>query len=128
MMRTLILTHRYVGIATCLLFVMWSGSGWEGRWHTVFADDGSVLDRVEPARAIAASQQFSRIPRVRYLGLIERDQWTVPNGLNPYRPLHYLRLEDAAGTEVYLSDRTGEIIRDTTRTERFWNWCGAVLH
>jgi hypothetical protein len=128
MMRTLILTHRYVGIATCLLFVMWSGSGWEGRWHTVFADDGSVLDRVEPARAIAASQQFSGIPRVRYLGLIERDQWTVPNGLNPYRPLHYLRLEDAAGTEVYLSDRTGEIIRDTTRTERFWNWCGAVLH
>ena len=27
MMRTLILTHRYVGIATCLLFVMWFGSG-----------------------------------------------------------------------------------------------------
>ena len=27
MMRTLILTHRSVGIATCLLFVMWFGSG-----------------------------------------------------------------------------------------------------
>jgi hypothetical protein len=86
MMRTLILTHRYVGIATCLLFVMWSGSGWEGRWHTVFADDGSVLDRVEPARAIAASQQFSGIPRMRYLGLIERDQWTVAQWLESLSP------------------------------------------
>jgi hypothetical protein len=191
MMRTLILIHRYVGIATCLLFVMWFGSGvvmmyvgfpqltaierfkglapldlraaqvlpsqalamagvdgwprdmrlemvlgrpayivqpWEGRWYTVFADDGSILDRVEPVQAIAAARQFSGVPRVRYLGLIERDQWTVPNVLNPYRPLHHLGLEVAAGTEVYLSDRTGEVIRDTTRTERFWNWCGAVLH
>lgn len=191
MVRTLILTHRYVGIATCLLFVMWFASGvvmmyvgfpqltaaerfkglapldlgtahvlpsqalavagvdgwpremrlemvlgrpaylvqpWEGRWHTVFADDGSVLDRVEPAHAIAAAQHFSGVPRVRYLGLIERDQWTVPNSLNPYRPLHHLGIEDAAGIEVYLSDRTGEVIRDTTRRERVWNWCGSVLH
>jgi hypothetical protein len=190
-LRTLILTHRYVGVVTCLLFTMWFGSGvvmmyvgfprltaverfkglapldlrtahllpeqalaaagvdgwprelrlemilgrpayliqpWEGPWHTVFADDGSILHGVEPAGAVAAVQQFSAIPRVHYLGLIERDQWTVPNGLNPYRPLHHLALEDAAGTEVYLSDRTGEIVRDTTRSERFWNWCGAVLH
>ena len=27
-----------------------------------------------------------------------------------------------------MSDRTGEIVRDTTRRERMWNWCGAVLH
>ena len=27
MLRTLILTHRYVGVATCLLFVMWFASG-----------------------------------------------------------------------------------------------------
>lgn len=191
MIRMLIVTHRYVGIATCLLFAMWFVSGvvmmyvgfpqltaverfngltpldlhtaqvlpaqalavsgidgwprelriemvlgrpayiiqpWEGPWHTVFADDGSVLQGVEPAQAIAAAQQFSSIPYIRYRGLIERDQWTVPNGLNPYRPLHHLALEDKAGTELYVSDRTGEIIRDTTRTERFWNWCGAVVH
>ena len=101
---------------------------WEGPWYTVFTDDGSVLHGVEPARAVAAAQHFSGVSRLRYLGLIEWDQWTVPNALNPYRPLHRIALEDAAGTEVYLSDRTGEIIRDTTRAERFWNWCGAVVH
>ena len=135
MLRTLILAHRYVGIATCGLFVMWFGSGvvmmyvgfpqltaverfkglapldlrsahvlpwqalavmgaegwprelriemvlgrpayivqpWEGPWQTVFADDGSVLHGVEPASALAATQHFSGVPRVRYLGLIER--------------------------------------------------------
>lgn len=101
---------------------------WEGPWRTVFADDGAVLYQVEPARAVDAVQQFSSPARARYLGQIERDQWTVPNSLNPYRPLHHIALADAAGTEVYLSDRTGEIMRDTTRRERFWNWCGAVLH
>lgn len=191
MMRTLILAHRYVGIATCLLFVMWFASGmvmmyvgfpqltaderfkglspldlraahllpgqalaiagvsgwprelrlemvlgrpayivqpWEGPWRTVFADDRALLQGVSPTQAVAAAQHFTGVPRVRYLGLIERDQWTVPNSLNPYRPLHHLALEDAAGTELYISDRTGEVIRDTTRHERFWNWCGAVLH
>ena len=76
---------------------------------------------VDPAQALAAAQRFSGLSRARYFGRIERDQWTVPNGLNPYRPLHYVALDDAAGTEVYVSDRTGEIIRDTTRSERFWN-------
>jgi hypothetical protein len=191
MLRALILTHRYVGIATCLLFAVWFGSGmvmmyvgfpeltaaerlrgltpldlsaapvspsqalaaagvegwpqalrmemvlgrpayivhpWEGPIRTVFADDGSVLQHVTPALAVAAAQQFGRATRARYLGQIDYDQWTVPNGLDPYRPLHHIALADAAGTELYLSDRTGEIVRDTTRRERVWNWCGAVLH
>jgi hypothetical protein len=42
--------------------------------------------------------------------------------------LHHLALHDNAGTEVYLSDRTGQVVRDTTRRERVWNWCGAALH
>lgn len=191
MLRALLLTHRYIGIATCLFFAMWCVSGmvmmyvgfpqfteverfsglapldlrtahvlppqvlagvgvdgwprevriemvfgrpayivqfWDKSVRTIFADDGSALHHVEPAQAVAAVQQFFSASRVRYLGQIERDQWTVPNSLRPYRPLHHLALGDDAGTEVYLSDRTGAIVRDTTRSERFWNWCGAVLH
>ena len=59
---------------------------------------------------------------------LERDQWTVPQGLNPLRPLHRIELNDAAGTELYVSARTGEVVRDTTRSERFWNWLGSVPH
>jgi hypothetical protein len=32
------------------------------------------------------------------------------------------------GTEIYVSSRTGEVVLDTTRSERGWNWAGSVLH
>jgi hypothetical protein len=97
-------------------------------WRTVFADDGSVLTHVASAQAVAAAQSFTGRASGRYLGQLMRDQWTVSNGLDRLRPLHHVALDDAAGTEVYVSDRTGTVVRDTTRYERAWNWCGSVLH
>ncbi len=47
---------------------------------------------------------------------------------DPHRPLYRLELADGAGTNVYVSSRTGEIVQDTTRAERAWNWLGAVPH
>jgi uncharacterized membrane protein len=52
----------------------------------------------------------------------------VPQGLNPLRPLHRIEVGDAAGTELYVSSRNGEVVRDTTRSERVWNWLGSVPH
>jgi hypothetical protein len=37
-------------------------------------------------------------------------------------------MDDAAATEVYVSARTGEVVLSTTRTQRGWNWLGAVIH
>ena len=56
------------------------------------------------------------------------DQWTVSGSLSPFRPLHRVALHDEAGTELYVSGRTGEVVRDTTSHERIWNWLGANLH
>src|SRR4030081_1725323 len=47
------------------------------------------------------------------------DQWTVPNGLDSHRPLYRIALNDGLGTELYVSSATGEIVRDTTRSERW---------
>ena len=47
---------------------------------------------------------------------------------DPHRPLHKVELDDADGTVVYVSSRTGEIVQDTTRFERAWNWLGAIPH
>jgi len=52
----------------------------------------------------------------------------VPQGLDPLRPLHRIEVGDAAGTELYVSSRNGEVVRDTTRSERLWNWLGSVPH
>ncbi len=58
----------------------------------------------------------------------EHDQWTVPNGLDLHRPLHRIALNDGAGTELYVSSLTGEVVRDSTRVERIANFAGSVLH
>lgn len=35
---------------------------------------------------------------------------------------------DKSATQLYVSSRTGQVVRDTTRKERLWNWLGANLH
>lgn len=61
-------------------------------------------------------------------GVAAYDQWTVPNSYDRHRPLYKVALNDAGGTELYLSSSTGEIVLDTTRYERSWNYAGSVVH
>lgn len=189
--RWLVILHRWLGIATCLLFVMWfasglvmmyvgyprlttderlaqlapiewdrvaiepekvlqglsltqfprsfrlvmvngepvyqvTGTGWPV--HAVSAVDGRVIEKVEPTDALSIVRRVSSQSAPVKILTIERDQWSVAGTFNPHRPLHLVALNDAAGTEHYVSSRTGEIVLDTTRHERAWNWVGAVLH
>lgn len=102
-----------------------------GRRHTVFADDGAVLGPVTPALALAsvrASGFMSPGLALRHEGRVDMDQWTISASLNAHRPLHRIALEDDAGTVLYVSDTSGEIVRDTHRDERAWNWVGSTIH
>jgi uncharacterized iron-regulated membrane protein len=100
----------------------------EGRWSTVFADDGTGLESLTKDEALASAKEFSRGTSASYLGRLHLDQWTVSSTLEPFRPLHRVIIHDIHGTELYISDRTGEVVRDTTTAERAWNWLGANLH
>jgi len=189
--RWLYISHRWVGIVTCLLFAMWfvSGvvmmyvafpalsdgerlaalpqlawqtvvlspdaamkaagatrfprdirlsmladepvyrlTGWVGKRQAVSADDGRAITEVsaQQALAVAAHHPASRAPRL--VGIIDRDQWSVTARYDSLRPLYLIGLGDDAGTELYVSSRSGEIALDTTRTERVWNWLGAIPH
>lgn len=100
-----------------------------GPWATVHADDGQPLPAVTPEAAVAIAQRFAhRTVAAKHDGLRDHDQWTVSNSLNPFRPLHRIALGDDVGTELYVSARTGEVLRDTTRRERLLNYAGAVIH
>jgi hypothetical protein len=193
-MRTLILVHRWLGVAFCLLFAMWFATGIVMHFVSFLAlteaerigglgsVDAASL-RHGPAAAVAASR-IHDATRVRLLAradglvylvqgesgmnavnasdlspadvqsgtvalaiaadharrrgmnatlatfaeLASYDQWTVSNGLDPHRPLHRIALNDGAGTELYVSSATGEVVRDTTRSERGWNYAGSVAH
>jgi uncharacterized iron-regulated membrane protein len=90
---------------------------------------GSWIEGISADQAAEVANGFApnNSPAPRLLGLVERDQWTVSGEFNSERPLYHF-LTDAAGTELYVSSRTGRAVQITSRRERFWNWLGAVPH
>ena len=68
---------------------------------------------------------FRQAPPVR-IEPVEVDQWTLQQ--RGYAPLYKAQLADERGTVLYVSGLTGEVVQDTHRSERLWNWLGAVPH
>lgn len=93
-----------------------------------FADTGERLPPVSAVDATAAVRAFRPGATPRFVATVQSDQWAVSSALNPHRPLHHFAFDDAAGTEVYVSSTTGEVVRDSTRRERVLNYFGAVIH
>jgi hypothetical protein len=180
--------HRWLGIAGCLLFLVWFGSGIAMMYvrmpeltaaerlahappiaaeaiqvaparalaemdresalglevamlgarpvyraggrapSVVFADTAERLDEVTPVAAAAAAAAFvGRGARMRDAGLLALpDQWTLQ--LRAHFPLRRFIVDDEAGTELYVSGRTGAVVLDTNRGERRWAYVGPVAH
>ena len=96
---------------------------------TVFADTGERLDAVGPTAASAVASRFTGRSRdaVEYAGtLTEPDQWTLVE--RGELPLHRFVIDDEAGTELYVSPRTAEVVMLTTRRSRALAWIGAIPH
>jgi PepSY-associated TM region len=194
MIGGLILLHRWLGIAFCLLFAMWfatgivmhfvpfpslteterfaglkpiamasvahgpsdaieasgiadaarvrlvqrsdgpafvvSGSSRARSVSAVTAADAAV---VSPASALAIAMDHGRergldVAHASSVERVDDDQWSVPNSFDRHRPLFRIALNDEAGTELYVSSVTGEVVLDTTRSERRWNYIGSVAH
>ena len=93
-------------------------------WIGIDAESGKLLN-IDAAAAAQAAERFAGRRSIS-VERIERDQWSVSSSLDPHRPLFAVQMED--GGLHYISSRTGEVVRDTQRTERGWNWVGAVVH
>jgi uncharacterized iron-regulated membrane protein len=78
--------------------------------------------------ALRAAAAFLPGGTPRLVETTRQDIFTVSRALDPHRPLHRVALGDAAGTEVWVSSSTGEVVRDATAMERGWNWLGSILH
>lgn len=189
--RWLYLGHRWLGIATCVLFAIWFVSGvvmmyvafpnlttnerraalpdiawsrvllspdqamavaglsryprelrltmlagepvyriadWKGPRQTISAVTGQAISSITAEQAFDVARHHPAAVAPTLLGTVERDQWSVTARFDPDRPLYLVELGDAAGTELYVSSRSGEIVLDTTRHERVWNWLGAIPH
>ncbi|HTQ37099.1 MAG TPA: PepSY domain-containing protein, partial [Steroidobacteraceae bacterium] len=83
------------------------------------ADVLQVADEYASRRGIHASPRWMEQVRV--------DQWSIEN-VARNQPANRVALDDAAGTELYINGRTGEIFQQTERRERVLNWFGAIPH
>jgi hypothetical protein len=114
-MRILATLHRWWGVAFCLLFAMWFASGIVMHFAPFPVRSERPLTReIDAARAGAE--------------LIEYDQWTVAGDYDDDRPLFRYALDDAAGTEIYVSSRSGKVVLTTTRNVRLANYAGSIAH
>jgi PepSY-associated TM region len=104
-----------------------------GRLAALRADDLTPADvrSADLALTIAADHAKRRgldAAGATVMDAVRHDQWTVAGHLDPHRPLWRVVLRDGAGTELYVSSVTGEVVAETTRRERWWGWVGSVPH
>ncbi|MCE4537727.1 PepSY domain-containing protein [Pelomonas sp. P7] len=102
----------------------------DGRRLAVAVDavSGRRVTAVDRDAAVVEASAFAGGLPARWLGLADEDAWTHSRALDPHRPLHRVAVDDAAGRWLYVSSRTGEVVRDATAAERRWGWLGAWLH
>lgn len=189
----LILVHRYMGLAFCLVFLIWFASGivmvfkrmpefmaaerlarlppldpsavrltpqqafaavgldglpqrvvitsllsrpvyrfvFDTGSLTVFADDGTYADSVEPQNAVRIARAMfpeTSGSAVHLEAMDVPDQWTIGNRFGATGALHRVALGDRSATEVYVAEATGEIVMKTDRGSRVWGYLGPVLH
>jgi hypothetical protein len=91
---------------------------------------GSFTIGESEARRIASTAAERIIGRAAVLSAdaIESDQWTVGDNSVNRRPLFRFAFDDPDATRLYVSSITGEVVVWTTRSQRFWNWLGAIPH
>ncbi|MGY3451547.1 PepSY domain-containing protein [Bradyrhizobium sp. USDA 4353] len=95
---------------------------------TLAAADVSTPDLALSIARATAQRRGLEATGAAVAALQDYDQWTVPNRFDPHRPLYRIALNDAEGTELYVSSPTGDVVLDTTRFERTWNYVGSVVH
>jgi hypothetical protein len=93
------------------------------------AMSGKRLQSVNEAHAMASAAAFAGPDvRLHYLGTVDEDAFTHSRALDAHRPLHRVQVQDPEHTLLYVSSRSGEVVRDATRKEQLWNYAGAWIH
>lgn len=92
------------------------------------AQSGIAVAITDEMSARSAVSAFAPDAVVERMELIEEDAWTHSKALDPHRPLFRASLQHHELATLYVSSVTGEVVRDVSIVENFWNWIGAWLH
>ena len=101
-----------------------------GRWTLVYADTGTPVAPLDRDGALAWLKGY--LPEqstLRYDAYLQRpDTYTRLPAMQTHFPLHRVALDDAAGTEYYVSERSGEAVMKSDRRTRMLGLFGYITH
>ena len=99
-----------------------------GRTQTIFADTGDPLPAVDAGQAMRIAKAFDGEHHDLHYDarITDADQWSF--GVRGRMPLHRIKVDDEAGTVLYVTENSGEVVLKTTASGRFWGGAGPVLH
>jgi hypothetical protein len=101
-----------------------------GRWTLVYADTGEAVAPLDRDGALMWLRGYLAEERtLRYDAYLERpDTYTRLPAMQTHFPLHRVALDDAAGTEYYVSERSGEAVMKSDRRTRLLGLFGYITH
>lgn len=100
-----------------------------GPYISVFADNGKILEPIASEDALRIAGHFKawggplRLDRE-----IDVDPWILGGQYAPHPPFYRIVVDDPAKHIVYVSKQTGMVVQFTTWKERFWAFCGPIIH
>ncbi len=101
-----------------------------GTWKVVYADTGEPMPAMNAETASTFIHRF--LPEQQNLQYAEYlqtpDNFTIYPAMQPHLPMHRFTLGDVAGTEYYVSEKSGEAVMKTSRMGRILGFSGYVLH
>jgi len=93
-----------------------------------FAHTGKTIKINEPL-AIRIARNFSGISSRAEVTILNKvDQWIPRLKYAKHLPVYKVSFEDQASTFVHISSKTGEVISNTSFSDRTWAWMGAIPH
>lgn len=102
-----------------------------GNWATVYADTGEVLPPMSREDALAWMRRFApeHAASMTYDAHLDGpDEFTRIPTMAGFAPLHRIAMNDAAGTEYYISEKSNDIVQKTDRMGRILAFSGYILH
>lgn len=93
-----------------------------------FASTGEQL-RINIPLAIQIAKDFTGIDAGAEVEILnEVDQWIPRPKYAKHLPVYKVSFSDANSNYVHISSKTGEVISNTSLSDRVWAWLGAIPH
>jgi uncharacterized iron-regulated membrane protein len=94
---------------------------------------GAKIETIAEPEALAIAATYAKQHGIDAKPSLKRirdkpDEFTVSGEINAPPPLYEIRLNDAAGTLLYISAKTGQVRQRTTSAVRVWSWLGPIPH